>query len=943
MSTISNPKISGNNIIWKRGTNNNYELYLYNGSSTIQLTDKNKNKGRNPQIFDNKVVWEHYSDPDNEIYLYDGSNTIPLTNDKIVQRNPQISGNNVVWEDYDTSSSGFGIYLYNGSAPILLSNNRDISDSRPITNFNPQISGNNVVWESIRLGDRYADSEIYLYNGSISTQLTDNDIADGNPQISGNKVVWVGGRQGNDTEIYLYDGSKIIQLSDNNWDDSNPRISDDNVVWENSYAGHVFLATRDFEPTPPPPLPPIPNNSASISIDRWWATIGDAPITVNLTATVPHDGIYILDVVDAPDGFIALGSNQGSIDQYGKFSFGLSKGVNQIPVSFKVPSNPTVEKINFRLVSVSGSLELNTMFVADHPEPDIVQDKKQLIEKYCPILLFDNGYRSLDTAERYSVPLDVENYPIGKPSWKARLESEDKNDKGLLRNGDSTTVVNLSDFKDKNIDFNNDYLKSTPPLIYASILEHPDQNVDELAINYYFHFPRSNWADYGGFNTHQGDWEGITLFLSKNSNGDWSPNRAAYAQHTQFLGGFWGSQSDGGETYRWDYLSLEEGFKPYVYVGLGGHASYSKPGVTSWTTGIEFHRGNLSTSKPQVFYLPRVGEGSIVQGGNAPEWLLFPGKWGLQNEGSWFGNDGPEGPVFQSLGFEAGERWLNPWSWADGFNIPLIAQDDEAATSVGQSVTIDVIKNDNYEGNISNFGVDRPPNTGTVKVNEEIGSFTYTPSSTILTPQDDFIYYINTPTGTAQGKVTVKIASNNDQEQPALKWSPDSSTFTKNGSASNLLLTLTSRTTNLLNEIGVFEVDDEQGTINGIAPGTPGYLEAALQRAKVVFSALNNPPNGFTTTPSRTLPLNADSHFQFYLVQNSTTDAVLNGQTSPSQVLFSSTSSFQVSNSGTNDYTLSWEDGSGNQDFADLLVQAQLTDQPQPLGSAIQGNLNLKF
>jgi hypothetical protein len=37
------------------------------------------------------------------------------------------------------------------------------------------------------------------------------------------------------------------------------------------------------------------------------------------------------------------------------------------------------------------------------------------------------------------------------------------------------------------------------------------------------------------------------------------------------------------------------------------------------------------------------------------------------------------------------------------------------------------------------------------------------------------------------------------------------------------------------NEVGVFVVDDDQGTIDGIPTGASGYLQAALNRAKPFF------------------------------------------------------------------------------------------------------------
>ncbi|BAZ18812.1 hypothetical protein NIES4071_106970 (plasmid) [Calothrix sp. NIES-4071] len=195
----------------------------------------------------------------------------------------------------------------------------------------------------------------------------------------------------------------------------------------------------------------------------------------------------------------------------------------------------------------------------------------------------------------------------------------------------------------------------------------------------------------------------------------------------------------------------------------------------------------------------------------------------------------------------------------------------------------------------------------------------------------------NATIANAQGIVKI-IDDDTPDSINSLSWNLDNSTFKTGGMDSTLLLTLTRRNTNFLNDIGIFVVDDEQGTINGISPGASGYLNLALQRAKTIFSALNNSPNGFTASPSRTLTLTANNYYRFYLVQNSTTDAVLSGQTPDSRVLLSNGSSLQVANSSPNNYTLAWKDGSSGQDFTDLVVQAQLTNQPVSIGATLQGN-----
>jgi hypothetical protein len=72
------------------------------------------------------------------------------------------------------------------------------------------ISGNNVVWT----GSSGYDYEIYFWDGSTTTQLTNYFTYDNNPQISGNNVVWYG-YDGYDTDIYFWDGSTTTELTNN--------------------------------------------------------------------------------------------------------------------------------------------------------------------------------------------------------------------------------------------------------------------------------------------------------------------------------------------------------------------------------------------------------------------------------------------------------------------------------------------------------------------------------------------------------------------------------------------------------------------------------------------------------------------------------------------------------------------------------------------------------
>jgi hypothetical protein len=67
-------------IVWNGSDGNDSEIFLYNGSQIIQITDN--------EYLDNKadindfgyIVWEGGSGTLSEVYLYDGLTTIQFTN-----------------------------------------------------------------------------------------------------------------------------------------------------------------------------------------------------------------------------------------------------------------------------------------------------------------------------------------------------------------------------------------------------------------------------------------------------------------------------------------------------------------------------------------------------------------------------------------------------------------------------------------------------------------------------------------------------------------------------------------------------------------------------------------------------------------------------------------------------------------------------------------------
>jgi hypothetical protein len=160
------------------------------------------------------------------------------------------------------------------------------------------------------------------------------------------------------------------------------------------------------------------------------------------------------------------------------------------------------------------------------------------------------------------------------------------------------------------------------------------------------------------------------------------------------------------------------------------------------------------------------------------------------------------------------------------------------------------------------------------------------------------------------------------------------------GVNSTLVFNKISHQTANRNELGVFVVDNTDGSINGINPGQSGYLAEVFKRSQVVFSALSDSAIDATLDDlaSRTIALPVNSAFGFYLAVNGSIDD------NPTNVLFSfpaSTNTFQNAQvtqpGGLTQVVFEETNGGGDRDFNDLVFQIQTAPGITPVGIAQQG------
>ncbi len=202
------PEIANNgSIVWYGFDGSDYEIFLYSGMDTLQLTNNEYDdillvmNGKN--INDSgMVVWSGFDGSDYEIFLYNGSETLQLTDNDAEDDFPQINNSgHCVWSY--TSVDVNEIRMFDGSSITSL----DSYNLNELYSW-PQINDQDQVTWSQNIGET-ENNAIFLYDGVTVHQLSDHGSG---PKINNlGYVTW----RGPDSEIILYDGSSTIQLTDN--------------------------------------------------------------------------------------------------------------------------------------------------------------------------------------------------------------------------------------------------------------------------------------------------------------------------------------------------------------------------------------------------------------------------------------------------------------------------------------------------------------------------------------------------------------------------------------------------------------------------------------------------------------------------------------------------------------------------------------------------------
>jgi uncharacterized repeat protein (TIGR01451 family) len=210
-----------------------------------------------------------------------------------------------------------------------------------------------------------------------------------------------------------------------------------------------------------------------------------------------------------------------------------------------------------------------------------------------------------------------------------------------------------------------------------------------------------------------------------------------------------------------------------------------------------------------------------------------------------------------------------------------------------------------------------------LKLDAATGTFRGTPTSTNLGSLQVKVTATDKAQATANSTFALDVVGNPvlPIQQLTLQKSTNSDVWNINGSG-QIKVSLLSKNTTQLNEIGIFKVD-ATNKINGIAPGADGFAKAAIESGSVIFSTL---PGSITDglTLSNSLRVNNGERLGLFLVANGSVEEDLktnnfsNITTSVDLVYPYTTSPAQVplqvkENQGA--YTLDWKQGDKNLSF----------------------------
>lgn len=320
-----------------------------------------------------------------------------------------------------------------------------------------------------------------------------------------------------------------------------------------------------------------------------------------------------------------------------------------------------------RLSGSSDFLIDNVLLTQSVPVPEI----DPLVLEYAPILYMHED-------EDY-LPMNVEAFVEGSSLWKEdALNDTQLYDEGSLDFSVFESFINTNQTDDtylafsdpdtqRSLDLATSKIKydelvasglATTTVYYHKMNDETEDGRQFIVLQYWFFYAMNNWAEHGGRNNHEGDWESVFIFLDADTE---EPKYVAYSAH----------HNDGfAESYNpvqydsvrrgWSDESVEKDSDRVVsFVSLGSHANYPNNGIQGEHPIAFSPSDETSTVGDSVDAVNSLLPLNSESGG----WEVnYNGLWGSNVAG--LGTVGPRSPYYIKLLTNSSHRFREPLKWA---------------------------------------------------------------------------------------------------------------------------------------------------------------------------------------------------------------------------------------------------------------------------------------
>ena len=308
----------------------------------------------------------------------------------------------------------------------------------------------------------------------------------------------------------------------------------------------------------------------------------------------------------------------------------------------------------------SESYVYTTTFEIIEVEP--VPEIDALILQYAPILYFHEH-------EDY-FPMDVESFVEASSLW-----SQDGIGDTQIHSSSSLTFETFEDLIDSGVDTSDYYLAFSDPdddksidIDNAHVVYDNMRKTDTYAtttyyrrmvdgeytvLQYWYFYAMNNWAERGGRNDHEGDWESVFIYLEKDTD---EPKFVAYSSHLN------DGENEALNFFQYDSVRREWNSDEVVkddgqivsFVAQGSHANYPSNNTGEHVVGSKIDKTSLNGTHLSVDVFSNIELEGVG-------WDQYQGKWGSDSLLS-FGGDGPQGPRFIDVTGQL--RFNSPIQWA---------------------------------------------------------------------------------------------------------------------------------------------------------------------------------------------------------------------------------------------------------------------------------------